>query len=275
MPNYNFSDLFTINPADNEPPFDFNFNHINLNEYEGRGAGIYLIFDIHQDEAHRLIYIGMHNKNEPFHQNRVSQHLASITFRQKNAFGISANCANNIDNIEQLQKHFHKKFSKNIGHTDLYQEVFSNLEQYPWRAKDVNTIDSGFVDIVTEYRCGTETSRRRFEYACTFWDFFSDNNNINNESFDNRFKFTWIDLNDDIEDLAQTRPNKTKVLEDIEKQLIWQFHPIINSEMYNAGILLDRNYSNLFSLGNNLTIIRNKVLSKIDSILRLYRFIQG
>ena len=150
--------------------------------------------------------------------------------------------------------------------------ILNNIERYLWRVgggKPKRTLAL----FAPNYH-PDEASRRRFDYACTFWDFFKHDNNINEEKFNERFMFAWIDLNKEIRDLV-CPDSYIKLLEDIEQRLIWKFHPIVNNEMLKAGIMLDKDYSKLFSIGDECGAIGKKVSEEIKRIINTYKLLKG
>lgn len=226
---YKFTHLFNIEQIAKEDvpintPFKFKFTPIRLSEKVGKGAGIYLIHDLY---LQRLIYIGMHNNNAPFHRDRIRKHLGSMTFRQKCAFGLNST-ANNAGDKKLVKKIFINRFKDGNKGLRLYELVKENLSRYFFR------VGGGFPQSpLKEFVAGghgDEISQRRFQYACAFWDFFGEDSNIKNERFDDRFMFSWIDLNQNIMQLNIPDNEVTTFLKKIERGLIREYNPLVNNE---------------------------------------------
>lgn len=257
--HFSFKDLFDVseNYDGSIEHFNFNFSRRGGDE-RTNGPGIYLIFDTHQKTAHRIIYIGEHTVSNCFTK-RVYKHIASLTFRQRVALGLST--ANGITEAEDLQDRFTKKYEAAEG-TELFNRVKNDVTQYPWRINGSNP--SATLKSTLGLRGdGIEVSARKFRYACTFWDHFKEPKTAQEmaEMLNARFSFTWMGLESEVDDLRIKAGTVTRkaLLKDLEDALVWKFRPMVNDEMGVGNSDFSKNYEEVFSIDNDRRKLQNKV----------------
>lgn len=257
--HYSFKDLFDVCETHDDSIGHFNFKFKSRGGDEGTsGPGIYLIFDTHKENAHRIIYIGEHTVSNCFTK-RVYKHIASLTFRQRVALSLST--ANGITEKSDLQQKFTTKY-QSAQDTELFERVKEDVTAYPWRINGRNP--TAILKRTLGLRGdGIEVSVRKFRYACAFWDQYREPKTAEEmkKMLDARFSFTWIGLQTEVDEVltkARTVTHKA-LLKNLERELIWKFRPMVNDEMDIGNNGLSKNYEEVFSIDNDRRRLQDKV----------------
>jgi len=244
-----FNDLFSVSaqtPQDDIHPIFSHTIGINRGEDESlKGPGFYFMFR-KKKKSFRLIYVGKHDftnkgKLTGFHKDRVSQHLATITFKVHHSISLAKGKVENATTPGEIDAAFLDKYTfEGCEKNDLWKYVRKNILQLPHRVgarfPPTNTflgkrLARPGIDHVKGYHVKgspTETSRRRFQYACLYWNEVESLSTPKQlqDYLDKHYSFLW--LPQDFKGPAQSRK---KALKYGEEGLIEKYRSVVNNEM--------------------------------------------
>jgi hypothetical protein len=231
---FSFSDLFYIKPLPKAPSHHDIFTHEitdkDLDAGDVSGDGIYCIARKGL-AGYRLIYIGKHATNDPFHKARVIQHIKTFTSIFLNAMSLGT-ASYRVKSEIELKKLFYERFHfKGCLDNKLFQLVWNQLTEFPHRNSNYPP-EGSYLATETLHlkKSSSETSKRRFQFACFFWDEIIDADNLDNldDYFEKHYEFHWFPLvNNEFEESEK----KSTAIEALEKSLIYKYRPVLNKEM--------------------------------------------
>ena len=220
---YDFNDLFKIDKVEDElPPLNFKLRSILKNKPDKfcDGIGIYFFTEKIKSDHWKLVYVGIRvdgnaikktllglKDKSNFSKERIKKHLATDTFRFKNAFPISSTQFNSVKgtNKTKISKRL-KEFTdsaKNIDSSSSLSELCNYINNNPfnwyWRKEGSwNLFDRQLFSKGRKLKThGIVTSYRRFAYAGHNWEFFGKDRNISNTSFNQNFSYYFIQFTKD------------------------------------------------------------------------------
>jgi hypothetical protein len=176
-----------------------------------------------------------------FHKDRVKQHLATITFKVHHSISIGKSRAEKATTADDVDAAFRDHFKfEGCENNNLWIRVRQNLLKLPHRNGSYPPTDTFLgkrrtrsgIDHVKGYHVkasSTETSQRRFEYACLYWDQveeLSEPEQLQNY-LNKHYSFLWLKQN--FKGPAQSRK---MALKDGEVDPIEKYRSVLNREMY-------------------------------------------
>ena len=246
-----FNDLFSLCAQTPQDGIHSIFEHkIDIkrgNDDSLKAPGFYFMFK-KKEKSFRLIYVGKHDLTKKgsvtvatvFHKDRVSQHLATMTFKVHHSISIGKKRAENATTDVEVDAAFRDHFKfEGCENNNLWNLVRENLLELPHRNSSYPPTDTFLgarrarsgIDHEEGYHVkgsSTETSRRRFQYACFYWNEVESLNTPKQlqNYLDKHYSFLWLPQN--FKGPAQSRK---RALKDGEKRLIIKYRSVVNKEM--------------------------------------------
>lgn len=228
---FSFNDLFDIKPlpraSSHHDIFTHTINSKTLDAGGVSGDGIYCIARKGL-AGYRLIYIGKHATNDAFHSTRVIQHIKTFTSIFLNAMSLGT-ASNKVESEIELKKLFYERFHfKGCLDNKLFQLVWNQLTEFPHRNSNFPP-EGSYLATETLHldTSSSQTSKRRFQFACFFWDEIITADNLD-DYFEKHYEFHWFPLvNNEFEESEK----KNIAIKALEEKLIYKYRPVLNNEM--------------------------------------------